>query len=173
MRQPRDKGDSSANRLWLSVIHLMFKVAGHTRPLLAEHGLTGPQWAVMHNLVRSGPEGMRLSDLSRRLQVTEGNVTGLVDRLEEAGMVARTPSPDDRRVVMARLTLPGEELAARVTPLFLRRLAKLFAALPSADRDALADTLERLTQQVEEAGAACQDESAAVPAAGKRDVEGQ
>lgn len=76
------------------------------------HDLTYPQLAAMRNLSRLGP--LAMSELTRRVGGTRGAMTGLVDRLEEAGLVTRRPSADDRRVVYLHLTPHGEETLRRL-----------------------------------------------------------
>ena len=154
MNAKPDTVKASPVRLWTAVIRLKMKVAAEIRPLLAQYELTGPQWAAIRTLDEAAGDGLRLSELSRRLCVTEGNVTGLVDRLAEGGMVERIPHPDDRRVIIARLTAAGEEVCAHVAPLFEARLEELFASLGPGELEALADSLERLATQVESIGQA-------------------
>jgi DNA-binding MarR family transcriptional regulator len=68
--------------------------------------VTLPRFDLMAQLDRV-PEGMTLSDLSKRMMVSNGNVTGLVDRLVEMGHLARSPSPTDRRAQVVMLTALG------------------------------------------------------------------
>ena len=65
-------------------------------------GLTGPQALVMRTLLKHGP--MSSADLSNALYVTASNLTGIVDRLEQKGLVTRTDKPSDRRVRLLALT---------------------------------------------------------------------
>jgi DNA-binding MarR family transcriptional regulator len=60
------------------------------------------------------PEGIVLGDLSRRLMVTAGNVTAVCDKLIEDGYISRTPSPDDRRIQIVRMTHAGRSAFAKV-----------------------------------------------------------
>jgi DNA-binding MarR family transcriptional regulator len=148
MDATRRSNPAVALRLFRAVIHLMIGVTGEMRPLLAEYSLTGPQWANLHILADAPPEGLRLSEISKRLRVTEGNITGVVDRLVESGLIERIPHAEDRRVIFARLTQDGRELCDKVAPLFLSRLAELFSMLTDAEKETLAQTLEQLTVQV-------------------------
>ncbi|WP_296639384.1 MarR family winged helix-turn-helix transcriptional regulator [Roseinatronobacter sp.] len=103
-------------RLWLRLL----KVTGHVeselrRRLRADHATTLPRFDVMAALARH-PKGLRMSDLSDFLRVSNGNVTGIVDRLTEEGLALRVAVEGDRRAQLARLTPAGEaafaELAA-------------------------------------------------------------
>src|SRR5262249_32315826 len=77
--------------------------------------ITLPQFDVLVQLARQG-EGLSFVELSRKLLVTSGNLTGIIDRLERDGFVAREPDASDRRVVRIRLTEKGSELIARLVP---------------------------------------------------------
>jgi DNA-binding MarR family transcriptional regulator len=83
----------------------------------AQFGLSGAQWGVLRNLHRAegeGLAGLRLTDLSERLLVRPPSVTGVVDRLERAGLVERAGSPTDLRAKHVVLTDRGRELVERV-----------------------------------------------------------
>jgi DNA-binding MarR family transcriptional regulator len=96
-------------RLWLRLLKATRLVEGALRERMrAERGTTLPRFDVMAALYRAG-EGLRMSDLSDVLMVSNGNVTGIVDRLEAEGLVARVAVEGDRRAVRVRLTTAGRE----------------------------------------------------------------
>lgn len=72
---------------------------------MAEHGVTFPQWVLMKHLRERGRLTAR--EIADALEVTPANVTGILDRLEREGLVSRSRSGEDRRVVFVRLTEPG------------------------------------------------------------------
>jgi DNA-binding MarR family transcriptional regulator len=74
----------------------------------AERGTTLPRFDVMAALYRTG-EGLRMSDISGVLRVSNGNVTGIVDRLVAEGLVERVAVEGDRRATRVRLTPQGRE----------------------------------------------------------------
>jgi DNA-binding MarR family transcriptional regulator len=76
------------------------------RRLRSEFGATLPQFDLLAQLYRE-PSGLRLGELSKRTMVTNGNITGLVERLEADGLVIRETPGGDRRVTVARLTDTG------------------------------------------------------------------
>lgn len=83
----------------------------HSKRAMRETGLTGPQlWAIK---VVAGHGPIRVSDLARRLYLHNATVVGIIDRLEARGLVQRTRSREDRRVVMVDLTEEGKDLVAR------------------------------------------------------------
>src|SRR5262245_39477999 len=82
------------------------------QPYFSQFGITGAQWGVLRTLDRAeqaGLRGLRLTDLSDRLLVRPPSVTGVVDRLERAGLVVRDASPTDLRAKEVRLTARGRQ----------------------------------------------------------------
>ena len=75
------------------------------------HGLTPRQYLLLLMIkgADDGSEQSTVSDLVRRLQLTQSTVTELVQRAEEAGLIRRRPSPDDGRVVHLRLSIEGDQ----------------------------------------------------------------
>jgi DNA-binding MarR family transcriptional regulator len=103
-------------RLWIRLLRATRIIEAELRERLRkEFDTTLPRFDVMAALYRA-PEGMLMSDLSRFLLVSNGNVTGIVDRLVADGLVERTRRNGDRRTSVARLTDAGigefEKLAA-------------------------------------------------------------
>ena len=74
-----------------------------------KYGLTGPQCAVIRTLATEG--SLSSVSLSRRLYVTPSTITGIIDRLENKGLVGRIRKDGDRRVALITLTQSGRELS--------------------------------------------------------------
>jgi DNA-binding MarR family transcriptional regulator len=101
-------------RLWLRMLSTTKLISTEIRRRLrAEFDTTLPQFDLLAQLFRE-PRGLRLGELSRRTMVTNGNVTGLVDRLVADGLVARETPDGDRRVTVAKLTKRGSTIFARM-----------------------------------------------------------
>jgi DNA-binding MarR family transcriptional regulator len=95
-------------RLWLKLLKLTAGIeATLRRRLRDDHDTTLPRFDVLAALSRY-PDGLKMSDLSGYLKVSNGNVTGIVDRLTEEGLALRVSSPGDRRAYVARLTPKGQ-----------------------------------------------------------------
>src|SRR5436190_23272189 len=99
---------SSSLAAWWHLARCFQAVGSRIGRFLGEEGVTGAQFGVLRCLGEAGPEGLMLTALSERLLVSCGNTTGVVDRLEAAGLLRRERSDEDRRVIMARLTPEGE-----------------------------------------------------------------
>lgn len=121
-RSWRDMDDSQARpepsvepadplRVWFRFIRLSRRVTAAVAAELRGLGLSIPQFDVLSTL--SEREGLTQQELAARLYVTKGNVSGLVDRLVEAGLVERRAIPEDRRSHALHLTAEGTTLAAR------------------------------------------------------------
>jgi DNA-binding MarR family transcriptional regulator len=132
-------------RLWLRLLSVTRITEAELREFLrVDHGSTLPRFDVMAAL-RRADDALTMSALSRRLLVSNGNTTTVVDRLELDGLVTRTPSATDRRVVHVALTEAGrkhfDELAAQHED----RLDSLFGGVSAAEVDVLEELLQRLT----------------------------
>lgn len=109
---------------------------------LAAQGLTRSRAEVIWRLQRGGPATQR--ELSDALRCTPRNVTGLVDALEAAGLVARNPHPSDRRATVVSLTQQGTKTAAAWQGQYRRLAALLLGDLTTAARTDLATTLDHV-----------------------------
>ncbi|WP_171131133.1 MULTISPECIES: MarR family winged helix-turn-helix transcriptional regulator [unclassified Ruegeria] len=96
-------------RLWLRLLKLSAGIEAELRRRLRDgHDTTLPRFDVLAALSRH-PDGLKMSDLSGYLKVSNGNVTGIVDRLTEEGLALRVAIPGDRRAQLARLTPKGKQ----------------------------------------------------------------
>lgn len=96
-------------RLWLRLLTCSTLIEGEIRRRLRDRfDVTLPRFDLMAQLDKA-PDGMTLSDLSKRMMVSNGNLTGLVDRLVTSGHLERRVSETDRRAQMVRLTKAGQD----------------------------------------------------------------
>src|ERR1700748_993158 len=106
-------------RLWLRLLTCTTLIENEGRRRLREQfDLTLPRFDLLAQLDRA-PNGMTLGELSQRMMVSNGNITGLVDRLAEQGLIRRRPSRKDRRVQIVSLTAEGQK--------FFRSMARINA----------------------------------------------
>jgi DNA-binding MarR family transcriptional regulator len=109
--------DHQALRLWLRMLSCTVRIQNHIRAgLRREFSTTLPRFDLMAQLERH-PNGLRMNELSQRLMVSGGNITGITDQLEREHLVTRTLDPGDRRAMTVKLTPTGlkrfREMAAR------------------------------------------------------------
>ncbi|HEU0225610.1 MAG TPA: MarR family transcriptional regulator [Steroidobacteraceae bacterium] len=140
--------DHGAIRLWLRLLATERLVETRSRRLLLERfGTTLPRFDLMAQLGRF-PKGLRMSELSKRMMVTGGNVTGITDLLEREGLVERAADPDDRRAWLVRLTRAGRRAFAAMAAEHERWIVDAFAPLTAREMAAMAALLARLKTHV-------------------------
>ncbi|MFN3656581.1 MAG: MarR family winged helix-turn-helix transcriptional regulator [Pseudolabrys sp.] len=107
-RAARDSARTQRLRLWIRLLRATRAIESDIRDKLRRSfATTLPQFDVMAALARK-PDGMTMTELSRRLMVSNGNVTGIVDRLVAEKCVVRQSPAEDRRALRVRLTPKGD-----------------------------------------------------------------
>jgi DNA-binding MarR family transcriptional regulator len=144
-RRERPDLDSSAIGIVGRISRLARELEQRLEPVYREHGLE-PGWHdVLATLRRTGPPyRLRPSELTSASMLTSSGTTKRLDRLEQAGLIARAPDPDDRRGTLISLTPAGRELIDALTDAHLANERRLLDALSEADRRRLADLLRKL-----------------------------
>jgi DNA-binding MarR family transcriptional regulator len=135
-------------RLWLRVLTLHNMIEARVRRKLREgYDVTLPRFDVMAALYNA-PEGMSMGGVSRRLMVSNGNVTGIVERLEREGLVHRRPQPEDRRRHLVRLTDAGREAFEEMAAEHERWIANMLSALSEDEARRLYELLGKAKRSV-------------------------
>lgn len=129
-------------RLWIRLLRTSRIIEGELRERLkSEFGSTLPRFDVMSALNRQ-PDGMLMSDLSRFLLVSNGNVTGIVDRLVSDGFVQRSTRDGDRRTSIVRLTEAGAQRFAAMAVEHERWIDELLGDVSEDDARRLSSMLK-------------------------------
>ncbi len=135
-----------ALRLWLRLLTCTQLIEKQVRShLRAQFDTTLPRFDLMAQLERA-PDGMKMKELSRRMMVTSGNITGITDQLVAEGLVERMDVEGDRRAYLVRLTPQGREQFNTMARQHEQWIVEAFAAL--GERDIA--TLYRLLGKVKE-----------------------
>lgn len=124
----------------LSVANVMVR---ESHRLFRPHGLSEAQFNVL-NVLGPAPEGVSQRELSDVLVVDRSNITGLLDRMEEAGWVRRADHPSDRRVYVVTLTAAGRRLWEKVRPEYEAAVATVTAGVPASELKSALATLRRI-----------------------------
>ena len=133
--RPHDHKDEL--RLWLRLFTCKELIESEVRRHLREDfQFTFPRFDLMAQLDRAH-KGMTLGELSQRMMVSNGNVTGLVDRLVEQGLIDRRPSPDDRRAQIVSLTAEGRRLFRAMARANEQWIGEMFNDLSNGEVEAL------------------------------------
>jgi DNA-binding MarR family transcriptional regulator len=143
-RRPRPKAEPASKqklRLWIRLLGASRAIEVELRRRLrTEFGETLPRFDVMAALQRR-PAGMTMTELSRYLMVSNGNVTGIIERLVSEGLVVRLAVEDDRRATFVRLTPNGTERFSAVAKVHEVWVGELLAGFGSDQTDALIELL--------------------------------
>jgi MarR family 2-MHQ and catechol resistance regulon transcriptional repressor len=131
-----------ALRLWATLWRCHATCAKAMAAQVQEYDLTTPQFVVLEALHHLG--SLPLGELAEKLLVTGGNVTYVMDRLEEKGLVSRFRPADDRRVVLAQLTPSGRRQMGEVFPNHVSRMEHLSRHLTSSEQKDLARLLKKM-----------------------------
>ncbi len=124
-------------RLWLRLLTCTTLIEGEVRRRLREaFDVTLPRFDLMAQLDKA-PNGMTLGELSKRMMVSNGNVTSLAERLVEQGLLDRRASPNDRRAQIVSLTAEGRRVFRQMARTHEDWIAQLFAGLDAAEIEQL------------------------------------
>jgi DNA-binding MarR family transcriptional regulator len=146
----RREGDSKARlRLWIRLLRATRLVEGETRERFkTRFNVTLPRFDVMAALWRR-PDGMLMSEISRFLLVSNGNVTGIVDRLVRDGLVVRAQRDGDRRTSFVRLTAKGRAAFAEMAAAHEAWIDELLGGIAARDAEQLSIKLKSFRSEWE------------------------
>lgn len=135
-------GDTRALKLWVVLSRAREALVAHLQADVASHGLTFMEFGILEVLYHKGP--LLLGEVQRRILVSSGGVTYLIDRLERKGLVERQACPEDRRARYATLTEDGEKLIREIFPQHAERISELMGALSADEQEQAIDLLRTL-----------------------------
>jgi DNA-binding MarR family transcriptional regulator len=145
-------GDHESDiRLWLRLLTCTTMIEGEIRRRLREQfDVTLPRFDLMAQLDKA-PEGMTLGEVSKRMMVSNGNVTHVVEKLVSSGHIDRRPAPHDRRVQIISLTPAGQAEFRAMAKVHQDWVAGMFAGLSDKDEGALMELLAKTKASVQTA----------------------
>src|SRR5690554_3732513 len=137
-------GESLDLRLWLRLSTCTTAMENRLRILMRnQFNSTLPRFDLMAQLA-SSPRGIKMSDLSRRMMVTNGNITGITDQLEKDGLVERVKVATDRRSSLIRLTAKGRQSFRRMSGVYQASVSEILQGLPLERQELLYELLGEL-----------------------------
>ncbi|CAM5783152.1 MarR family winged helix-turn-helix transcriptional regulator [Castellaniella caeni] len=145
--ETRATGQEPADtRLWLRMLSCCTLIENELRSRLrSEFQTTLPRFDLMSQLTHA-PKGLKMSELSRLMMVTNGNITGITDQLEKDGLVERTKDDADRRSSLIRLTPKGRRYHRRMQRAHESWIQSLLGGMAPAARGTLFELLGDLKQ---------------------------
>jgi DNA-binding MarR family transcriptional regulator len=142
-QRERPELDSSPIGIVGRISRLAREIEARLEPVYREHGLE-PGWHDLLATLRRSGGTLRPTDLTNASMLTSSGTTKRLDKLEAAGLIARTADPDDRRGTLISLTAAGRRLIDGLMPAHLDNERRILGALSEADQRRLADLLRTL-----------------------------
>lgn len=142
---PQDVPTATALKLWVVMARATRAVEAHVAADIERHGLTATEFGVLEALYHKGP--LLLGDVQRRILVSSGGTTFLVDRLEKRGLVERRMCESDRRARYAALTPAGKALMEEIFPGHAEAIRRAMSGLGLADQRQATELLRVLGQE--------------------------
>lgn len=137
-------GDSHSLHLWLRMASCCTLIENELRRRLrTQFDTTLPRFDLMAQLAQAN-EGMKMTDLSRQMMVSSGNITGIADQLERSGLIRRVRPEKDRRSTLVYLTPKGRATFAKISEAHEQWLNELFSGLQESRSHRLLDMLGEL-----------------------------
>ena len=127
-----DRKQETALKLWVVLARSFDAVSRTVDEDVAQHDLTGTEFGILEVLYHKGP--MLLGEVQRKILVTSGGITYLVDRLVAKGLVKREQCAEDRRARYAVLTPAGQALIKRIFPGHAARIEEAMAGLTASEQ---------------------------------------
>lgn len=150
IKTPSEPLSKSRLRLWLKLLKASTLIEEQIRRRLREeYRSTLPRFDVMSALARS-KDGLKMSQISELLRVSNGNVTGIVDRLTDEGLALRVAVPGDRRASLVRLTPKGRAAFAEQATAHEGWIDAMLDGLNADDVDGMIRRLDQLNETLEE-----------------------
>jgi MarR family transcriptional regulator, 2-MHQ and catechol-resistance regulon repressor len=143
----RSEEQATALKLWVVLARAMSSVQAHLQESVTRHDLTLTAFAILEVLYHKGP--LLLGEVQRRILVSSGGVTYLVDRLTQKGLVERRECPQDRRARYAALTPAGTALIERIFPEHAACIEKAVSGLGLEEQRTATELLRTLGRAAE------------------------
>jgi MarR family 2-MHQ and catechol resistance regulon transcriptional repressor len=146
-RSKSTQDSATALKAWVVLARAYLAISRHVAADVARYDLTASEFGVLEALYHKGP--LLLGDLQKKILVTSGGVTYLVDRLAAKGLITRESFPGDKRSRFAVLTPQGNALIRQIFPGHAKRLGKVLGTLSGKEQKKLTALLRELGKGAE------------------------
>jgi MarR family transcriptional regulator, 2-MHQ and catechol-resistance regulon repressor len=146
-RSKSEKDSATALKAWVVLARAYLAISAHVAADVARHELTASEFGILEALYHKGP--LLLGELQKKILVTSGGVTYLVNRLAAKGLLTRESFPGDKRSRFAVLTPEGSALIKQIFPAHARRLSKVMSAISPKEQKRLTGLLRTLGKGAE------------------------
>ncbi len=140
--------ESTDLKLWVVLSRACASVESHVRADITRHGLSTAEFGALEALYHKGP--MLVGEVKRKILVSSGGITYVIDKLVEKGLAERRACPDDRRASFAALTEEGEALIRRIFPEHVRCIEHALSGLTEKEKELVIPLLRTLGREAAE-----------------------
>ncbi len=144
----RKSPDSPALKLWVVLARAYLSIQERAAADIGRHGLTLAEFGVLEALYHKGP--LLQGELQRKILISSGGITYVVDQLEGKGLVERQPHPEDRRARFAELTPAGRKLMGEIFPEHAAQLEQVLSGLDWGEQEQATELLKKLGRRAAE-----------------------
>lgn len=145
--RPKGQRDAWGGALLIALRRITRAIDLHSRTLLRDHQLTGPQLLVLRTVQRHGETLAGV--VAREISLSQPTVTGILTRLEAKGLVARRRSDEDRRKILLRATPAAEVMMAQAPPLLQESFLRQYEALPEWQQTQILSSFQRVVAMMD------------------------
>lgn len=148
-KRPRDREDErlTTTEVVAALRRIIRAIDLHSRALVQQYGLTGPQLVVLKELVSLAPQ--TVSAIAAAVNLSQATVTGILDRLERKDMIRRQRDEEDKRKVLVSPTSAAGEVLAGAPPLLQEHFTEAFADLEDWEQTQILSSLQRIVSLME------------------------
>ena len=130
------------NQVLISIRKIIQSISMNSKSLVKRVGLTGPQLMILQAIVHAGE--VSVGEVAKAISLSQGTVTGILERMEKRGLVIRRRSDSDRRRVLVKASAAGKQLLETAPPLMQEAFVERFGSLPDWEQTMILSALQRL-----------------------------
>jgi DNA-binding MarR family transcriptional regulator len=138
----RGPADTITNSVLIALRKIIQSIAMNSKSLVKRVGLTGPQLMILQEVAHSG--GVSVGEVAKAISLSQGTVTGILERMEKRGLVIRRRSDADRRRVLVQVTADGKRLLETAPPVMQEAFVERFNSLQDWEQTMILSSLHRL-----------------------------
>ena len=133
---------SASDNVMIALRKIIQAIDLNSRQLVKRVGLTGPQLVILREIASFGE--VTAGEIAQAVSLSQATVTGIMDRMEKRGLIARKRSEQDKRKIMIRITEAGKDIVESAPPLMQEAFAQRFESLPAWEQNMILSALHRL-----------------------------
>ena len=133
---------SVSDSVMIALRKIIRAIEMNSKKLFKRVGLTGPQLVILHEISRS--EKITVGDIAQAVSLSQATVTGILERMENRGLLARERSSQDKRCIMVSISAAGKKILKDAPPLMQEAFVEKFSCLQEWEQTMILSALQRL-----------------------------